>query len=151
MNDTLLTLQKSELKSKKKIKNLFMLLKTLSLNNKIKSIIKEKKWHLQVYMSIKQNDPNSNHFIQPLIEEDTLRLIIEFIKNCVIDSYDDMLALAKNFKDDLQILSAKKDFIFVTEVFVPLLNAQKVMPLYLNTYDSINKRWIVNPKKILLY
>lgn len=151
MNDTLSTLQKSELKSKKKIKNLFMLLKTLSLNNKIKSIIKEKKWHLQVYMSIKQNDPNSNHFIQPLIEEETLRLIIEFIKNCVIDSYDDMLALAKNFKDDLQILSVKKDFIFVTEIFIPLLNAQKVMPLYLNTYDSINKRWIVNPKKILLY
>ena len=53
-----------------------------------------------------------------------------------------MKKIAEIFKEDLKVIGTKKDFTYVTEVLVPLLNAEKSLPVCLHCFDRFNKKWL---------
>jgi hypothetical protein len=51
-------------------------------------------------------------------------------------------------KEEIKNLAQRKDMKYVTEFLVPLLYMEADQPICIHLYDSLNKKFLIEPTKI---
>ena len=131
----------------KQIRHSLSLMHNLSRNKEIKRIIAEKRWHLNFYDRLKNENANVKSVLKEL-DQDILVQSVELLKNLVVGYDVTETEMANKLKDDLILLENKRDMFFVNNVLVPLLNAESEIPVCLHPYDPHARRWITDGKKL---
>ena len=82
----------------------------------------QNKWHLKIYSELK-NKKESNLILKE-IDQALMDLIFSFFKLTILGFPKSEQELAGLLKDDLVLLETRRDLTFVTQLLVPLLNAE---------------------------
>jgi len=125
-------------------------LNTLTENSNTRKYLCSKEWHLKFYNFIKINEQKGPFLIKQKIEIEIIKMIVEFIKNIILNSEENEVSkFVTVLIQDIQQLGAKRDMIFVTNLLVPLLNAETYIPVSFFIYDKEKNSWILDFKSKL--
>jgi hypothetical protein len=76
---------------------------------------------------------------------------VEFLKNTIIYNKQSESSFSTQLKNDINLLATKRDMLYVSNFLVPMLNSEAAVNVCLHPFDSLNRRWMIEGKKIVLY
>jgi len=116
----------------------------VSLDDTLKQYVLKKDSHLLIYNKMKQIQGTT---ILKISDNETLALLVDFIKNVALGYVKSEETLAEALKSDLSLLETRRDMQYVTQFLIPLLNAEINVPICLHLFDSHSKKWLIEGRK----
>ena len=134
----------------KSIRFFFLVINSASCRDEeVKKYIIAQEYYLKIYKKLKSDNVNNSFSIlKDIIDKEILGMVVEFIKNTILGYVKAEEKLALTLKEDLSLLEKKRDMNFVTNLLVPLLNSEADIPVCLHPYDSHNKRWLTEGRRM---
>ena len=145
--DTLSKLENFSSSNVKTLKYSFTLLNNVSRNDLIKKKMFSNKWHLKLYEGLLNKDSKAKHILKET-ETDIIQLVVDFLKNTILGYPQAEEELAQVLIKDIDLLDSKRDFSFVNNLLIPLLNAETEVPVCLYPVNTETGRIITDLKRL---
>jgi len=140
-NEILSTIKEKPASQLKSLKPYFTFLTTICRNAAIKEKIASNNWHIQLYITLRDNDSWATSIFKTT-DPDILNYLLVFIKNVILGDSAKEDEFVKLLKEDLLLLGKQNDNSFLEHFFLPMIKSEPEVPVCLYPYDFSRKQWI---------
>jgi len=93
---------------------------------------------MYIYNALKHSPTSHEQRLLKEMDPEIIACYVQFFRNIILNDVEVEYKFSQILKDDIALLSDKRDLTYVTHFLVPLLNSDKLLSICLHPFDRFN-------------